>query len=798
MPVPVPAYTKQPAHPVIKINHPVQPDSESSVFQHLTHSLPLPPQGPPPSYATREEWISSLPSWRRNKPRRIWEDESARAQDFTLQDFNEGLAVTDNVSVIKGELAQACIPPVCYTQPQAPAYGNMYLPAEELDEEMSGFPVAMQDWRSDDGAYGVDVPSAEKKHYERMALESPREVDEDYTHRVITRSYSAPDSTSESYAGYERGAFSPVLEDCSPDGLGNSSPEAADVAEPGSSPVGPATPFADYVDNAIAAEAQLIPALQRNRAVEVAQAAAYSAHHDGYHVSCYQCQTYQVEQPMQQAPVVDTVVAPVATAAYKKLAAPLSEWIVGYVWKVCTTGMRLSPEYAQPSAFLKHYPSTPPAHLVSSTHSMLLSTLLQPSAIFLALWYIVRLPVFFGPVGLCPEHAKEMRFRAELLGDAHIGTDRDVIEAYAPFRLILLGCMLANKWLDDHTFSNKTWHTISNVPIRSLNRLEALALDIFKYDLSISTEQWSTWLSDIMAYHQASSSPVYPQPISRPSTSPHNIVREAIETLVDARPVDCGCGGNDSPACTVPPQPVFVALDSKKEKASIEETYVDDVLEIDLDEDGPIREEYLPRRRTSRRSSGFGYVPFVKFPERSLPPPAKWSPAADEPIVRDASRPHGQYVAPQPVAHLPMGPAPPPPPPPFQSAMDVHRPSWPVGGYIMGQEPVNRPTVFAPPPVFQAPVPGFEYGYAMPPAPHGHARSHSLTYNQAIADQVPARMRSYSQTRYDHPYSDVRATEPHFFPPPAMSSHWGAYDRVGFPTSYDRPFGLQHRPSLKA
>ena len=460
-------------------------------------------------------------------------------------------------------------------------------------------------------------------------------------------------------------------------------------------------------------------------------------------------------------------------------------------------------------AFIKHYPSSPPAHLITSTHSMLLSTLLQPSAIFLALWYIVRLPVFFGPVSLGPEHAKEMRFRAELLGDAHIGMDREIIEAYAPFRLILLGCMLANKWLDDHTFSNKTWyvlgltrirsiahlftrHTISNVPIRSLNRLEALALDIFKYDLSISTEQWSAWASEIMAYHQTLSSPVFPQPISRPSTSPHNIVRGAIEMLVNARSINCECGGNDSQTCTTPPQPVFVALEQKKEQVIIEETHVDDIMEFDLDEDGPIREEYLPRRRTSHRSSGLRFEPFVKMPERSLPPPAKWSPAADEPIVRDPSRLHGQYVAPQPVTHLPMAP------PPFQQAMDAHRLSWPVGGYVMGQEPVSRPPVFAPPPVFQGPVPGFEYGYAVPQASHGHARSHSLSYNQAIADQVPARMRSYSQTQYDHPYSDVRATEPHFLPPPPVSSHWAAYDRVGFPTSYDRPFGLQHRPSLKA
>ncbi|KAI1795146.1 hypothetical protein LXA43DRAFT_65987 [Ganoderma leucocontextum] len=779
MPVPVPVYTKQPAHPVIKINHPLQPDSKSSLFQHLTHSLPLPPQGPPPSFATREEWISSLPSWRRNKPRRIWEDDSTHPHVLP-QGFNEGLTVADNVSVIKGELAQACIPPVYSAQ----AYGNMYPPLEEMDEEMSGYPIAMQDWRSEDGGYVAGFCALEEKQHDDMALESPPGA-MDYSTGGITRSYSIPHSTTGSC--YERGVFSPILEDCSPEVLGSFSPEAADGAEPGSSPIGPATPFTQYVENAIAADAQLIPALQRNRHVEGAQAATYATH-DAYHASCYQCQTYPAEQPLQQVLVVDSVVAPVATAAYKKLAAPLSEWIVSYVWKVCTTGLRLSPEYAQPTAFIKHYPSSPPIHLITSTHSMLLSTLLQPSAIFLALWYIVRLPVFFGPVGLGPEHAKEMRFRAELLGDAHLGTDREVIEAYAPFRLILLGCMLANKWLDDHTFSNKTWHTISNVPIRSLNRLEALALDIFQYDLSITTEQWSTWMSDVMAYHQTLSSPMFPQPISRPSTSPYNIVRGAIEVLINARPIDCGCGGSNSQTCTVPPQPVFVALDQRKEAAGYEETYLDDVLEIDLDEDGPLREEYLPRRRTHHRSSNLDFDPFVKLPERTLPPPAKWSPAGDEPIVRDASRVHGQYVAPQPLWHPPMAPA----PPPFPPAMDLHHVSWSMGGYMIAQEPISRPPVFAAP-VFQGPVPGFEYGYAVPAAPHGHTRSHSLSYNQAVADQAPARLRSYSQTRFDPQYSNVRATEAHYVP-----SHWGTYDRVGFPTSYDRPFGPHHRPALKA
>lgn len=102
-------------------------------------------------------------------------------------------------------------------------------------------------------------------------------------------------------------------------------------------------------------------------------------------------------------------------------------------------------------------PIMPPSYLAASVHSLLLSTLLQPSAVFLAIWYIVRLPVYFSAVALGPEHVKENRFRAALLGDAYLGFDQEAMEASAPFRLIVLGCMLANKWLDDHTFSNKTW-----------------------------------------------------------------------------------------------------------------------------------------------------------------------------------------------------------------------------------------------------------------------------------------------------------------------------------------------------
>lgn len=57
---------------------------------------------------------------------------------------------------------------------------------------------------------------------------------------------------------------------------------------------------------------------------------------------------------------------------------------------------------------------------------------------------------------LAPECAAEAHFRATLLGSPE-AYNREDMETQAPFRLIVLGFMFANKWLDDHTFSNKTW-----------------------------------------------------------------------------------------------------------------------------------------------------------------------------------------------------------------------------------------------------------------------------------------------------------------------------------------------------
>lgn len=264
----------------------------------------------------------------------------------------------------------------------------------------------------------------------------------------------------------------------------------------------------------------------------------------------------------------------------------------------------------------------------------------------------MRLPVYIGPVPFGAELTKECQFRLELFGE-----DERPVENHAPFRVFLLGCMLANKWLDDHTFSNKTWQSISNVPVRLLNRLESSALAIFSHDLSISPQQWFTWLSHLSGYH-SSLSPAAQQPIGRPSANPHLIIKKALDELLRI-PIESP-HLDETRSVTFPPGPIFIGLEERRREHAAKEAATErnniEILDIDLDEDGPLREEYLPKRRISNtRDVEPARIPFKPVaPGRTLPPPAKWSPEHDEPIMWPHSRPARSYLAPQPPKRQPI------------------------------------------------------------------------------------------------------------------------------------------------
>ncbi|KZV65816.1 hypothetical protein PENSPDRAFT_113691 [Peniophora sp. CONT] len=718
MPVPVPNFSKPPAHAVIKQQRAQSgASSNSNTFSALTYSHSLPPQGPPAAFGSREEWISSLPDWRRNKPRRIWEEDEPSG-------FHSGLAPAFDAGAIKGQRAQACVPP-----PYDPVIDE---DADEIDLERE------YEYIRECDQLEYDVESQWSGHSSG-------------TDDHIMDLDAAP---ADRFSGLSRD-IDPAPYAAESQGFLPTTVPRERIRGTGFSPRRPVTPFGEYVDRATAAE-------QSYAQVAVPSANwSYAPQFEANYPQPAPAPFYEQQEPAQ-AP---ESAAPSATLTYKAVADPLADWMADYVWKACTVGISLAPHYSPHGQHELRYSAMPPSHLATSIRSLFMSTLLQPSAIVLAVWYIVRLPVSFGPVvdgGI--RQQTEIDFRSALLGMNHrYGiVEREVFENNVAFRLVLLGCMLANKWLDDHTFSNKTWHSISGVPIQALNTLETAALKVFKHDLTVPKAAWSQWLDHVLSY-QSTSSPIGPpQPISRPGNDPRAIIRRSVEQLIDVavrsgQPHPC-----EDRSCSLQhPQPVFIETEERKhlmETPSLE-------LDIDLDEDGPLREEYMPKRRVSRagsdRDARFAAVTSASRPaddwnmDRALPPPARWSPGEDEPLSRGMKAEMNRHYAPQPAMA--------PPPPPMQPSF---APSY--GSTASWAQNKIEPAV----PKMQLPHIQTSSSYA-----GMHGRSMSMSTAGGPYEAPAGHGRSASQSFYGsstgYAYSDMRMTAKPSYQP-QQESYWSA------------------------
>ncbi|KAN0061685.1 hypothetical protein ACQY0O_005677 [Thecaphora frezii] len=118
-------------------------------------------------------------------------------------------------------------------------------------------------------------------------------------------------------------------------------------------------------------------------------------------------------------------------------------------------------------------------------HQVLAQTLLSPTAFLLGILYALRLPYLVQ------------------LADGSI--DPEAMELFAqptsaaPFKLFTLGMMIANKHLDDNTFTNKTWNEVTGIPLLELNQIEAYFLKKCNYEVSVPDETWVAFLQNVKA-----------------------------------------------------------------------------------------------------------------------------------------------------------------------------------------------------------------------------------------------------------------------------------------------------------
>lgn len=300
MPVPVPPVPT--AHSVHKCNKSGDfTNHQSSVFHLLKRTLPSSPTGPPPSFGSREQWINSLPSWRRTKTRYVWENDSDPTPPAEArQGFSKGLAGAVDAPAIKGAHVQTCIPPL-----------NTLLPSCGL-EMTSHNPSACDQPISSE--YTRGTPSGELVTRSSPALSELIGGD-----IPGVRAWPhAPDL----YLEDDGGLFAPILEDDSPDMMNG---------DMGLSPIEPVTPFGDYVDRVVAASDAtvlhdpLVPSGSQELHLPIS-------------VSCDSqfCHLHPFPEAKEESLFIANEHLPTTSLIHKQLAEPMAEWLVSYVWKVCT------------------------------------------------------------------------------------------------------------------------------------------------------------------------------------------------------------------------------------------------------------------------------------------------------------------------------------------------------------------------------------------------------------------------------------------------------------------------------
>ena len=73
-------------------------------------------------------------------------------------------------------------------------------------------------------------------------------------------------------------------------------------------------------------------------------------------------------------------------------------------------------------------------------------------------------------------------------------------KAGSEYRLLTVALMLGNKFLDDNTYTNKTWGEVSGITVNEIHVMEVEFLSNMRYTLYASKGEWQSWLQKLRRF----------------------------------------------------------------------------------------------------------------------------------------------------------------------------------------------------------------------------------------------------------------------------------------------------------
>lgn len=338
------------------------------------------------------------------------------------------------------------------------------------------------------------------------------------------------------------------------------------------------------------------------------------------------------------------------------------------------------------------------------------------------------------------------------------------------YRLLTIALMLGNKFLDDNTYTNKTWAEVSGISVTEIHIMEVEFLSNMRYDLYASAEEWNEWkakLGRFGAFYDKSSqlrltdeprgtAPVTPtsQTFSHKLPSPpspqhavHSFMRSPLNNSYPSlpHPVPSSAQLPSSPLR----EQYGSGLQREERKRSLD-------FSADLP---PAKRQQYP---TPMQSGGIGHANTLPYPSNGLRVPPIHSnildpslstlpleiPRLDVPRVPPPAHPSTQVA---------------PPSMPVSRAMASVYPSA-TAGYPQPVTPISA----IPQNLFQNPIPNLGDGSrSISNYPSAHT-SPSNGFNTTTST-LPGLSPSYFLTHRTSPYRPVRHVNTLLFPPPSTT-----------------------------
>ncbi|GKT49774.1 meiotically up-regulated gene 80 protein [Colletotrichum spaethianum] len=121
------------------------------------------------------------------------------------------------------------------------------------------------------------------------------------------------------------------------------------------------------------------------------------------------------------------------------------------------------------------------------------------------------------------------------------------------YRLLTVALMLGNKFLDDNTYTNKTWAEVSGITVQEIHVMEVEFLSNMRYSLLATKQEWEEWLVKLSCfseyYERAQKQPT--SPLNKSFTSPAPSPTATIQSAVSFPPLTPSATNVFSPTATV-------------------------------------------------------------------------------------------------------------------------------------------------------------------------------------------------------------------------------------------------------